>query len=348
MAFRKRCKVKPPQDPLCIGTKALGPMQSATPIGVLYGREETFPLAVVHELNSRGQKIADAVSLGGLFPLEGLQHRVIIDRISHQIPYYQALLRQHSWLGGASLPDATITEKFDRLVVAQAARQLGLRYLETVALPTKDHPPGVVGEDLGNLVYPLGWEGILERVGFPACFRPLRLEGRGYRRVHSLRELWDVYGTTGNELQVLQSSPDSEHSLMVLIIGEEAAVLAYQPGEDRYLHGNAVHPACEQALIEDSRSLLRRCGLEMGGVEWTMRGDQGWFVDLHLSPNLDWWSLGEGYFDRMVKATAALALKTLDSLAPSRMQPPAKVQAVTKLSEKPASGARKKPARSAK
>ena len=61
-------------------------------IGILFGMENTFPPAVVEKINS--MKIegvsAEFVKLGGVKMADPSGYRVIIDRISQDIPFYRA------------------------------------------------------------------------------------------------------------------------------------------------------------------------------------------------------------------------------------------------------------------
>ena len=61
-------------------------------IGVLFGQEETFPPALVERINGKqlSNVTAEAVSIGTVRMDEPYRYRVIVDRISHDIPFYRA------------------------------------------------------------------------------------------------------------------------------------------------------------------------------------------------------------------------------------------------------------------
>ncbi|MGD8856859.1 MAG: hypothetical protein PVG33_11055, partial [Chloroflexota bacterium] len=63
-------------------------------VGLLVGREWSFPPAFIEEVNSRDQGVvAEYVMLGGTQMNEPNPYAVIIDRISHEVPYYRSYLK---------------------------------------------------------------------------------------------------------------------------------------------------------------------------------------------------------------------------------------------------------------
>ena len=64
-------------------------------VGLLVGREWSFPPAFIEEVNNRDEGVvADYVQLGGTRMDDPCPYAVIIDRISHEVPYYRAFLKQ--------------------------------------------------------------------------------------------------------------------------------------------------------------------------------------------------------------------------------------------------------------
>ncbi len=64
-------------------------------IGIIFGMENSFPPALVEKINS--MKVADVeaefVKVGGIRMDEPKKYAVIIDRISQDIPFYRAYLK---------------------------------------------------------------------------------------------------------------------------------------------------------------------------------------------------------------------------------------------------------------
>ncbi|MGH2444380.1 MAG: hypothetical protein ACRDFX_14595, partial [Chloroflexota bacterium] len=65
-------------------------------VGLMVGREHLFPDAVIERINAKrvGGVTAEMVRLSGTRMDQEIPYRVIIDRISHEIPYYRAFLPQ--------------------------------------------------------------------------------------------------------------------------------------------------------------------------------------------------------------------------------------------------------------
>src|SRR5204863_694370 len=115
-------------------------------IGVLFGQEDTFPWAVMNEINVRAQASGEAiegvpVKIGALSQDQSFDYAVILDRISHEVPFYRTFLKC-ALARGVQVVNNPIwwsaDDKFFDNVVAQAA---GVEVPRTVLLPHKEHPP---------------------------------------------------------------------------------------------------------------------------------------------------------------------------------------------------------------
>src|SRR5437667_12718421 len=77
-------------------------------VGLLVGRENTFPGPFLDTVNQRGADVgvtAELAVLGGTPELEPPRHAVIVDRISHETPYYRPHLNSAALLGTALIND---------------------------------------------------------------------------------------------------------------------------------------------------------------------------------------------------------------------------------------------------
>ena len=63
-------------------------------IGLLVGREWSFPPAFIEEVNKRGAGVtAELVQLDAARMDEPCEYALVIDRISHEVPYYRTWLK---------------------------------------------------------------------------------------------------------------------------------------------------------------------------------------------------------------------------------------------------------------
>ncbi len=115
-------------------------------IGVLFGMEDTFPWALIQEINERarasGEVIeASPVKIGALRQDAPAGYAVILDRISHEVPFYRTFLK---WAiaGGTQVVNNPMwwaaDDKFFENVVALS---VNVAVPKTVLLPHKEHPP---------------------------------------------------------------------------------------------------------------------------------------------------------------------------------------------------------------
>ena len=68
----------------------------AARVGLLVGRENTFPGPFIDAVNRNGSSVgvtAEMAQLGGAAELEEPAYAVLVDRISHEVPYYRAHLK---------------------------------------------------------------------------------------------------------------------------------------------------------------------------------------------------------------------------------------------------------------
>ena len=216
-------------------------------VGLLCGREYSFPPAFIDRVNSagprprhhRGDGDADRDEDGRSRPA----YRVIVDRISHEVEYYRAYLK-HAVLEGTYVINNpfwwTADDKFFNYSIAE---KLGVAVPKTVVLPQKSYPADVdlTSESLHNLGYPIDWDGLLDYVGRPAILKPY--SGGGWKhvyKVHDRQELLAAYDGTGPYCMTLQEFIDFDQYVRCFTFGQTDIVpVAYDPRERRYLVDHA-------------------------------------------------------------------------------------------------------------
>src|SRR5919109_2111404 len=143
-------------------------------IGVIVGREWSWPPAFIEEVNRRNEGvIAEFAKLGGTRMNEPCPYAVLIDRISHEVPYYRSYLKNAVLQGATVVNNPFMWTADDKFFEASLAAKLGVAHPRTVVLPNKDYVPGIVhSESLRNLIFPLDWEGLVAQIGgFPCVLK---------------------------------------------------------------------------------------------------------------------------------------------------------------------------------
>jgi hypothetical protein len=286
-------------------------------IGLLCGREFSFPSAFLHRVNTLGRELgisAELVTLGGTRMLEASEYAVIVDRISHEIEYYRAFLK-HAVLQGTYVINNpfwwTADDKFFNYGVAA---RLGLAIPKTVLLPQKAYPPDVdlTPESLKNLQYPIDWESLLDYVGRPAILKPY--SGGGWKhvyKVHDVGELLAAYDTTAPYCMTLQEFIDFELYVRCFTFGKTDIIpVAYDPRQRRYLVEHEYLTADLGArVVRDAQTINMALGYEMNSIEFAIKDGVPFAIDF-LNPACDFERdrITQFYFDIVVERMARLVI----------------------------------------
>lgn len=283
-------------------------------VGLLVGREWSFPPRFIEEVNRRdADVVAEYVTLGWTRMDEPVEYAVLIDRISHEVPYYR------SWLKHAVLEGATVVNNpfmwtaDDKFFGASLASKLGIASPKTVALPNKEYVPGIVhDESLRNLSYPLDWDALIDYVGLPCILKDAH--GGGWKEVYvcrSKQELIEQYDRSGRLQMVAQEFIEWDHFVRCVCLGREHVLpIKYDPRERRYIveHGH-MSPELGHRVVEDSLTLVRALGYDMNSMEWAIRDGVPYAIDfMNPAPDMDVNSLTPHYFEWVVQHMADMAI----------------------------------------
>src|ERR1700737_3825388 len=113
-------------------------------IGIIFGMENTFPPALVEKINS--MKVdgvtAEFVKIGGIRMDEPKKYAVIIDRISQDIQFYRAYLKNAALHGTIVVNNPFWWTADDKFFNYALAHKLDVAIPPTVILPHNTHPGG--------------------------------------------------------------------------------------------------------------------------------------------------------------------------------------------------------------
>ncbi len=285
-------------------------------VGLLVGREWSMPPALIKAIDERDAGVvAEYVKLGGTRMDDLMEYAVIVDRISHEVPYYRSFLK-HALLHGVHVVNNPFMwTADDKFFGASLATQLGIPHPKTVVLPNKDYVPGIKhDESLRNLIFPLDWEGLVDYVGgFPVVLKDAH--GGGWKEVyicHNLQELWHSYNQSGLLTMILQEFIDFEHYVRCLCLGQERVLpMRYDPKGRRYIVDHAhLSPELGQRIVEDSLKLVRALGYDMNSMEWAVRDGIPYAIDfMNPAPDMDIYSLTPHYFEWAVNNMADMLIE---------------------------------------
>ena len=108
-------------------------------IGLIVGREWSFPPAFIEEIAKRDAGVeAEFVKLGGTAMDEPVPYSVIIDRISHEVPYYRTYLKPAALQGTTVVNNPFMWSADDKMFGASLATKLGGASPKAIALPNRE------------------------------------------------------------------------------------------------------------------------------------------------------------------------------------------------------------------
>src|ERR1700748_2215199 len=136
-------------------------------IGILFGQEQSFPPAFVDRVNQKtgGREIvAEFVKIDKVIQGEPCGYDVVIDRISQDVPFYRAWLKNAALTGTAVINNPfwwSADEKFCHNCLAE---KIGVPVPKTVILPSRELPADTSDQSFSNLAFPLDWDTIFHYV----------------------------------------------------------------------------------------------------------------------------------------------------------------------------------------
>ncbi|MBI2689850.1 MAG: hypothetical protein HYX27_26385 [Acidobacteria bacterium] len=297
-------------------------------IGIIYGMENTFPPALVDHINARRipNLQAEHVKVGGVMMDQSSGFDVVIDRISHDIPFYRAWLKNEALHGCHVINNPFWWSADDKFFNYALASKLGVAVPPTVMLPHREHPEGTTSQSMRNLAYPLNWDEIFAYIGFPAFLKPHL--GGGWKHVYKVdtpEQFFAAYNTTGTLGMLLQAEVNFKEYFRCYVIGQEKVqIMPYDPRRPhahRYvLNPPDYDPTLLERVERDALTLCRALGYDLNTVEFAVEDGIPYAIDfLNPAPDADIHSVGEANFRWVVNAVADMAIgRALESKEANR------------------------------
>jgi hypothetical protein len=287
-------------------------------IGVLFGMENTFPGALVERINSMGVEgvCAEFVQVGGVEMAKPCPYAVIVDRISHDMPFYRAYLKNAVLTGTQVINNPFWWSADDKFFNYALAEKLGVAVPRTVLLPHKQFPPDITQTSVRNLEFPLKWQEIFDYVRFPAFLKPH--DGGGWRdvfHVHNPDEFFRAYDQSRDLCMTLQAAVNFKEYFRCYVVGQkDVHIMPYDPRRphaERYVLDPPAYPKGLLARVKkDALTLCKALGYDLNTVEFAVEDGVPYAIDfMNPAPDADRVSVGEKNFEWIVDKVADLAVK---------------------------------------
>ncbi|WEA00140.1 ATP-grasp domain-containing protein [Mucilaginibacter sp. SJ] len=287
-------------------------------IGILFGQEDSFPQAFVDRVNQKAEKgiSAEFVRLDKVMQAEPLDYAVMIDRISQDVPYYRAALKNAAICGTAVINNPFWWSADEKFFNNALAVKIGVPVPKTVILPSKELPDDTTNKSFRNLAYPLDWNGIFSYVSFPAYMKPF--DGGGWKEVYKIeneKDFFSKYDKTKQHVMMLQEEVVFDDYFRCYCIGgKHVRIMQYEPRNPhhlRYEHGKA--PAAKKLLdtIKDYVIKLNQyLGYDFNTVEFAVRDGIPYAIDFcNPAPDAEVTSVGQENFEWVVETAASYAIE---------------------------------------
>jgi len=285
-------------------------------IGVLRGRENSFPEAFIAKVNSMGTGVqAEFIQLGGTKLNEPVPYRVILDRMSHEVPYYSVYLKMAALQGTYCINNTFWRTADDKFFGYAAAEKLGIGEPKTVVLPNRSYVDDVTAESLRNL-WPTDFGMYLEYVGLPCIMKPAH--GGGWKDVNKILNMEDLvhhYNASGAKTMMLQEFITWDTYIRVPTIGRRhARAIRYDPAPMGLGGYNQDYDTLPRAMRDRAEELSlifnRALGYDMNALEFAVRDGVFYGIDLtNYTPDYDQRSLKDAHFPWVVEKMAAFAVE---------------------------------------
>jgi glutathione synthase/RimK-type ligase-like ATP-grasp enzyme len=282
-------------------------------IGILFGQERSFPLALVERINETARRegkdvVAEPLLVGGISLDSPRRYDLILARISQDIPFYRAILKKAVMDGTIIINNPFWWSADDKFFNNVVARRVGVAVPKTVILPSNQHPPDTTGESMSNLVFPLEWDEMFQYIGFPAYFKPY--SGGGWKSVYRVAnqgEFFAAYQETGQNVMTLQEEIVFDQYFRCYSIGRKYVhIMQYdprRPHHERYVKDGApIDPAMYERVHGDCLKLMNALGYDFCTLEFAVRDGIPYAIDfLNPAPDAAIESVGPENFTWVVE-----------------------------------------------
>lgn len=293
-------------------------------IGLLFGMEDTFPWALIDRINTLGLSRsvqAAPVEISYLKDDGVFAYDLILDRISHEVPFYRTFLKCAAASGVKVVNNPIWWSADDKFFDNLVAKAVDVAVPRTVLLPHKQHPPNTEDKSFRNMRW-VNWDEVFTYLGWPIFMKPAY--GGGWKdvyKVHNQAEFFSAYDQTRDLTMMAQEAIEFESYYRCYVLGRKRVrIMQYDPKKAhhlRYVADFPTPPALEKRMHRDALALCEGLGYDMNTVEFAVRDGIPYAIDfMNAAPDADRASVGEANFEWMVQNMAEVLIETVESSKP--------------------------------
>lgn len=300
-------------------------------VGILFGMEDTFPWAFIDKVNEmgNGEIIAEAVTIDKLEQGADSGYAVIIDRISQDVPFYRAYLKNAAVSGTYVINNPFWWSADEKFLNNALMTKIGIPLPNTVLLPSNKRPENTTETSFRNLKFPLDWEYIFEYIGFPAYMKPH--DGGGWKnvyRVENPEDMWEKLGETEELVMMLQEEIIFDDYYRVYCLGQKYVhIMPYEPRNPHHLryvteskYSGEKLKSILKVIHDYTLKMNKHLGYDFNTVEFAVKDGIPYAIDFcNPAPDADRNSVGEENFAWIVEHSAKLAIEKAKEYVPGKV-----------------------------
>jgi hypothetical protein len=243
-------------------------------------------------------------------------YAVIIDRISQDVPFYRAYLKNAAIGGTAVLNNPFWWSADEKFFNNALSLSVNVAVPNTVLLPSHERPADTDENSFRNLEFPFNWDSIFEYIGFPAYMKPH--SGGGWKsvyRVENAEDLFAKHSETGQLVMMLQEEIEfTEYFRCYYLGGDRVHIMQYEPRNPHHLrYVRDAAPIDKKILDKVHEGVIKlnhALGYDFNTVEFAIRDGIPYAIDFcNPAPDADIHSVGEENFEWIVENAANMAIE---------------------------------------
>jgi len=296
-------------------------------IGLIFGMEDTFPWALIKAINKKGGNQVEAMPVEVSFLKDDgvFAYDVILDRISHEIPFYRTYLKCALASGVRVVNNPVWWSADDKFFDNLVAKSAGVAVPRTVLLPHKQYPPNTEAKSFRNMKW-VDWKQVFDYLKFPIFMKPAY--GGGWKDVYKCNnqdEFFAAYDQTRDLAMMAQEAIEFDSYYRCYVLGRKRVhIMAYDPKQPHHLRYVQNPPPMdakfESRIRRDAIALCEALGYDMNTVEFAVRGGVPYAIDfMNCAPDADLHSVGQANFDWMVTNMAEVLIEIATGSRPMEL-----------------------------
>jgi hypothetical protein len=281
--------------------------------------EDTFPWALIRNINEKSEQgiEAEAVELSSVKDKGVARYDLILDRISHEVPFYRTYLKCAVLQGTRVINNPFWWSADDKFFDNLVADGMGVSVPRTVLLPHKQHPPNTTAQSFRNLRF-VDWDEVFHYLGFPIFLKPAY--GGGWKDVYRCPDrdsFFAAYDQTRDLCMMAQEAIEFTDYYRCYVLGRSRVrIMRYDPTQPHHLRyvkdRGTANPGLMSRVERDALALCKGLGYDMNTVEFAVREGVPFAIDfMNCAPDADLHSVGQENFDWVVANMADVLIESL-------------------------------------